>query len=76
MKAANDIRLPDAMFRYQNEMTREWPKILDEFEAWQIAVRNDSDALQRAVIRACTEDPDACRIRRRTAPSGSSASGS
>jgi len=61
VKAANDIRLPDATFRYQNEMTREWPKILDEFEAWQIAVRNDNDALQRAVIRACTEDPDACR---------------
>ena len=61
VKAANDIKLPDATFRYQTEMTREWPKILDEFEAWQIAVQNDNDALQRAIIRACTEDPDACK---------------
>jgi VWFA-related protein len=61
IKAANDVKLPDVTFRYQTEMTREWPKIQDEFEAWQIAVQNDSDALQRAIIRACTEDPDACR---------------
>jgi len=67
VKAANDIKLPDATFRYQTEMTREWPKILDEFEAWQIAVQNDSDALQRAIIRACTEDQDACK---RSPPDG------
>jgi VWFA-related protein len=67
IKAVNDIKLPDATFRYQTEMTREWPKIQDEFEAWRIAAQNDGDALQRAVTRACTEDPDACK---RTPPDG------
>ena len=61
VKAASDVKQPDVIFRYQTEMTREWPKIQDEFEAWQIAVQNDSDALARAVTRACTEDPDACK---------------
>ncbi len=42
------------------ELTREWPKVLTEDEAFRIA-RNERDALQRAVQRACSEDPDACR---------------
>lgn len=42
------------------ELTREWPKVLNESEALAIA-SNDRDALQRAVIRACTEDQTGCR---------------
>ncbi len=42
------------------ELTREWPKILNEDEAIRIA-REDRDAIGRAVTRACSEDPDACR---------------
>ena len=42
------------------ELTREWPRLLDEEEAIRIA-RNERDALQRAVGRACSDDPDACR---------------
>jgi VWFA-related protein len=42
------------------ELSREWPKILNEDEAVRIA-REERDALGRAVTRACSEDPDACR---------------
>jgi VWFA-related protein len=42
-----------------NELTREWPRIRDESEALSIAAEN-RDALQRAVTRACAEDPSAC----------------
>ena len=43
------------------ELTREWPRLLDEEEAVRIA-RNEREPLQRAVGRACSEDPDACRV--------------
>ncbi len=42
------------------ELTREWPRLLDEEEAVRIA-RNEREPLQRAVSRACSDDPDACR---------------
>ena len=42
-------------------MRREWPRIADEFEAWRIADQNDRDALQQAIIRACSDDPDRCK---------------
>ena len=42
------------------EMTREWPRLLNEDEAVQIS-RNERDALNRAVVRACTDDADACK---------------
>jgi VWFA-related protein len=41
------------------ELTRQWPKIINEEEAFRIA-RDEREALQRAVLRACTEDADAC----------------
>ena len=44
----------------QIDLTREWPRLLDEAEALRIA-NEDSETLNRAVSRACTEDPDACR---------------
>ncbi len=42
------------------EMTREWPRLQDEYEAISIAESN-ADARQRAIVRACSDDPDACR---------------
>jgi len=43
------------------ELTREWPRLRDESEALTIASGN-RDALQRATLRACTDDPTACRV--------------
>jgi VWFA-related protein len=51
--------LPDARTR-QLEMSREWPRLLNEAEAFLIANEN-RDAIQRAVMRACAEDQSACR---------------
>ena len=42
------------------ELTREWPRLRDEGEALLIA-KGDRDALQRAVLRACTDDPSTCK---------------
>jgi VWFA-related protein len=42
------------------ELTREWPRLRDEAEALAVA-NNDRDALQRAVARACADDPSACQ---------------
>jgi VWFA-related protein len=43
----------------QIEMTREWPRLLNEDEVAEI-VNENRDVISRAVTRACTEDPDAC----------------
>lgn len=43
----------------QIELTREWPRLLNEDEAAQI-VDNRKDAIERAVLRACQDDPSAC----------------
>ena len=51
--------LSDARSRF-TELTREWPRLLDEEEAVRIA-RNEREPLDRAVGRACSEDPDACK---------------
>jgi VWFA-related protein len=61
VKAVNDMKLPSDIISYQTTMRREWPRIQDEFEAWRIADQNDNDALQQAIIRACSDDPDRCR---------------
>lgn len=42
------------------ELTREWPKLRDENEALAVA-SDDRDALQRAVVRACSEDQTGCQ---------------
>ena len=52
--------LGDARSR-MNELTREWPRLQDEEEAVRIA-RNEREAVQRAVGRACSDDPDACQV--------------
>jgi VWFA-related protein len=61
VKAVQDMKLPGDAIAYQNTMRREWPRIADEFEAWRIADQNDKDALQQAIIRACSDDPDQCK---------------
>lgn len=39
---------------------REWPRVRDELEALQIA-RDEGEALQTAVMRACNDEPALCR---------------
>ena len=41
------------------QMTRVWPRLLNEDEAVRI-VENNRDALEAAITRACSEEPDAC----------------
>ncbi len=43
------------------ELTREWPRLLDEEEAIRIA-RSENDVIRRAAARACADDPDYCRM--------------
>lgn len=50
----------DSRTRYI-EMTREWPRLLNEEEALRIA-RGEREPLQRAVTRACGDDPQQCEI--------------
>jgi VWFA-related protein len=42
------------------ELTRQWPRLLDEEEAIRIA-RGEVDVIRRAVARACADDPEYCR---------------
>lgn len=42
------------------ELTREWPRLTDAEEAIRIA-RNEREPLDRAVARACSEEPEQCR---------------
>ena len=59
--AAESVK-PVSELRGRNlELTREWPRLQDELEAIQIS-EGDKDALQRAIIRACSDDADACRV--------------
>ena len=57
--ASASVRLPGELRSRQLEL-REWPRLQDELEAFRIA-RNERDAIQAAVNRACADDPDACR---------------
>lgn len=41
------------------ELTREWPRFLNEEEAIRVA-RNEREWVQRATQRACSDDPDQC----------------
>ncbi|MEX2661056.1 MAG: VWA domain-containing protein, partial [Vicinamibacterales bacterium] len=44
-----------------NELTRDWPRFLDEDEAIRVA-RSEREVIQRVVQRACSDDPDYCRM--------------
>jgi VWFA-related protein len=59
-RAVASARAPGGM-RSRQLSQREWPRIRDELEAFRIA-RNDRDAIQAAVSRACSDDPDQCRM--------------
>lgn len=50
----------DSRTRYI-ELTREWPRFLNEEEPLRIA-RNENEWIQRAVMRACTDEPSACQM--------------
>jgi VWFA-related protein len=58
-KAVAAARIPGELRGRQLEM-REWPRLRDELEAFRI-VRNERDAIQSAVSRACAEEPDQCK---------------
>ena len=59
-RAAAAVKAPGGARSRQLDQ-REWPRLRDEFEAFRI-VRNDRDAIQAAVSRACADDPDRCRM--------------
>src|SRR4051812_7445188 len=59
-RAVAEVTLPGDLRGRQLDL-REWPRLQDESEAYQIA-RNDRDAIARAVARACGDDPDQCRM--------------
>jgi VWFA-related protein len=43
------------------EMTREWPRLQNEEEALRVA-RGEREPLQRAITRACGDEPEQCQI--------------
>ncbi len=49
----------DARTRFM-ELTREWPRFMNEEEAIRVG-RSEREAIERVRIRACADDPDACR---------------
>ncbi len=57
--AVNGLKPGTGSRNRQIELTREWPRLLNEDEAAQI-VDNRKDAIERAVMRACQDDPSAC----------------
>ena len=57
-RAAAGVKIPGDLRSRQLEL-REWPRLLDEFEAYRI-VDNDRESLKTAVARACSDDPSAC----------------
>lgn len=58
--AVESVKTSGEMRSRTIDMTREWPRLRNEDEALQIA-ENQRDALQAAVTRACTDDPDMCK---------------
>ena len=61
LDAVKQVKPPsDARSRFV-ELTREWPRLLNEEEAIRIA-RSENEWIQRATVRACGDDPDQCRI--------------
>jgi VWFA-related protein len=58
-QAAAAVKLTGDVRSRQME-AREWPRLRDEFEAFRIA-NNEREALDNAVQRACSEEPDQCR---------------
>ena len=58
-RAAEGVTMPGELRSRQLEL-REWPRFQDELEILRVA-RNEREALQNAITRACTDDPSRCR---------------
>jgi VWFA-related protein len=58
--AAAAVKMPGELRSRQLEL-HEWPRLQDDDEAWRIA-NGDRESLKAAVTRACSEDPDQCRV--------------
>lgn len=61
VEAVKSVKPRNDMRARTMELTREWPRLRDEAEVFRIA-ENNRDAIQAAVTRACSDDPDACRV--------------
>jgi VWFA-related protein len=59
LAAVRGLKASGEALAVTREMRREWPRILDAFEAYLID-RMDREAIARAVNRACTDDPGQC----------------
>lgn len=59
VKAIEGVRPNSESTSRMVQMTREWPRLLNEDEAVRI-VDNNRDALEAAVMRACDERPEMC----------------
>jgi VWFA-related protein len=60
--AAAAVKMPGNS-RSRLELTREWPRFQDEYEAIRVALDNDPQTLEVVILRACQDDPDACKSR-------------
>ena len=58
-RAAESVKMPGELRSRQLEL-REWPRFQDELEVLRVA-RNNREALQNAITRACSDDPSECR---------------
>jgi VWFA-related protein len=58
-RAAASVKMSGELRSRQLELA-EWPRLQDDYEAWMIS-NGDRQALSAATMRACQEDPDACR---------------
>ncbi|HEX5474076.1 MAG TPA: VWA domain-containing protein [Vicinamibacterales bacterium] len=59
-KAIDGIKVPDELTNLTREMKFDYPRLQDEYEAWLIAAKDDGQALDRAVARACRDEPQLC----------------
>jgi len=58
--AVKDLK-PSGESRSIQATMREWPRLLDVYEVYLIADKEDRYAIGGAVSRACNDDPDACK---------------
>jgi len=59
LAAVKAIKPTGEALAVMREMRRDWPRILDAFEAYMLD-RMDRDTISRVVERACSDDPGAC----------------
>lgn len=59
--AVRSVRMPGDLRSRQLEMTRDWPRFEDEYEAIRVAVDQDRETINLVSMRACADDPDSCK---------------